>query len=112
MRVLSVCAVAVLIALAGCGSATSTGSGAADPASVAPASSLAFGSFEIAPSGPEKAGFDAAFGKLLGDDPEARLGQAFTQTAGTSGKLDYGADVKPWLGGTVAAFVTRVGREG
>ena len=109
-RALSACAVAVLIAVTGCG--TQTGTGASDPASVAPASSLAFASFQIDPQGPEKAGFDAAFGKLLGADPEAKLGQAFTQAAQTSGKLDYGRDVKPWLGSTLSAFVTRVGKDG
>ena len=98
---------AALVVAAGCG--TQTGSGLTDPASIAPASSLAFASFEIAPQGPEKEAFDAAFGKLLGPDPESELGKAFTHAASTSGSLDYAADVKPWLGDTVSALVTRVG---
>ena len=97
----------VLLVMAGCGA--QAGSGAAEPASIAPANTLAFASFEIAPQGPEKAGFDAAFGKLLGPDPESRLGQAFTKAASTGGSLDYASDVKPWLGSTVSALVTRVG---
>ena len=108
-RVVAVCAVAVLVALAGCGSTTR--SGAADPAGVAPATSLAYASFAIAPQGSEKAAFDTAFGKLLGPSPEARLGQAFTRAAQTSGTLDYETDVKPWLGGTISAFVTHIGRD-
>jgi hypothetical protein len=37
--------------------------------------------------------------KLLGPNPEAKLGAAFTEATQTSGKLDYETDVKPWLGG-------------
>jgi Protein of unknown function (DUF3352) len=62
----------------------------------------------MAPEGSEKADFDAAFGKLLGPAPEAKLGAAFTKAAQTSGKLDYLADVKPWLGDTISVAVTRV----
>jgi hypothetical protein len=104
-------AAAALIAVTGCGTQTGAGT-AADPASVAPSSSLAFATFQIAPQGPEKAGFDAAFGKLLGPAPEAQLGAAFTDAAQTSGRLDYLADVKPWLGDSISAFVTRVSQDG
>ncbi|HEX6715403.1 MAG TPA: DUF3352 domain-containing protein [Thermoleophilaceae bacterium] len=106
-RVLAACAAATLIALAGCGS----GSGAAgnvDPATIAPPGALAFASFDMAPQGPERADFDAAFEKLLGAAPEATLGAAFTKATQTSGKLDYLADVRPWLGGSVSLVVTRV----
>lgn len=95
------------IAVAGCGAGTS-GSGSADPAALAPQGTLAYLSFEIAPQGPEKQDFDAAFGKLLGDDPESVLGQAFTKAAQTGGGLDYANDVKPWLGETVTAILTGV----
>src|SRR4051794_20859619 len=96
------------MALTGCGSSAGTGAGTVDPATLAPPGSLAFATFELAPQGPEKAGFEAAFGKLLGPAPEARLGEAFTKAAQTSGRLDYLADVKPWLGDSVSVAVTRV----
>jgi hypothetical protein len=99
--------VALLVALAGCGS-SSTGAGPSDPASIAPAATLAYASFEINPQGPEKQNFDAAFSKLLGNDPETQLGEAFTNAASTSGRLDYATDVKPWLGDTISAVVTGV----
>jgi Protein of unknown function (DUF3352) len=107
MRALAACAVAVLVAVSGCGSVAGTGT--SDPAALAPPGTLAYASFQLAPQGPEKADFDAAFGKLLGADPEAKLGEAFTKGAQTSGKLDYQADVKPWLGDSVSVVVTRVG---
>ena len=66
---------------------------------------------EIAPQGSEKQAFDEAFGRLLGADPEAQLGRAFTEAAQTGGNLDYEADVKPWLGDTISAVLTRAGRE-
>jgi Protein of unknown function (DUF3352) len=106
-RALAACAVAVLVAVSGCGSVS--GTGAPDPAALAPPGTLAYASFELAPQGPEKGAFDAAFGKLLGADPEAKLGEAFTKAAQTSGKLDYLTDVKPWLGDSVSVVVTRVG---
>jgi hypothetical protein len=101
------CAAAVVIAVSGCGSVAGTST--TDPAKLAPPGTLAYASFQLAPQGPEKADFDAAFSKLLGADPEAKLGEAFTKAAQTSGKLDYQADVKPWLGDSIAAVVTRVG---
>jgi Protein of unknown function (DUF3352) len=106
-RAVAACAVAVLVALSGCGSVAGTGT--SDPASIAPPGTLAYASFALAPQGPEKADFDAAFGKLLGADPESKLGAAFTKAAQTSGKLDYLTDVKPWLGDSVSVVVTRVG---
>jgi hypothetical protein len=105
-RVLAACAVALLVAVSGCGS--STGAGVSDPAALAPPGTLAYASFTLAPQGAEQAGFNAAFGKLLGDNPQAKLGAAFTKAAQTSGKLDYLADVKPWLGDTISVAVTRV----
>src|SRR4051794_21640038 len=100
------------MALTGCGSSAGTGAGTVDPATLAPPGSLAFATFELAPQGPEKAGFEAAFGKLLGPAPEAKLGEAFTDAAQTSGKLDYLADVKPWLGDSLSVFVTRAAPRG
>jgi hypothetical protein len=102
-RVFAACAAAVLIAVAGCGSSTGS-SGATDPATLAPSGTLAFASFDMTLPGSA----DAAFEKLLGPAPEAKLGAAFTKATQTSGKLDYLADVRPWLGDTVSVAVTRV----
>jgi hypothetical protein len=109
-RAFSACAAVLAVVAAGCGSAT--GSGAADPATLAPAATVAYASLELAPQQPEKQGFDAAFGKLLGPDPETRLGEAFTEAVRTSDKLDYATDVKPWLGATATAIVTGVSGHG
>jgi hypothetical protein len=103
-RALAACAVAVLIAVAGCGSTATTGAGNTDPATLAPASTLAYASFDLTLPGSS----EAAFEKLLGPAPQAKLGAAFTDATQTSGKLDYLADVKPWLGGSVSLVVTRV----
>jgi hypothetical protein len=104
-RVLALCVAAVLLVAVGCGSGAATS--VPDPATLAPTRALAFANFEIAPQGPERAGFDAAFGKLFGPAPATQLGAAFTHAAQTSGSLDYVADVKPWLGDTLSLVVTR-----
>jgi hypothetical protein len=57
-RALSACAAVLAFAAAGCGS--TTGSGAADPATLAPAATVAYASLELSPRGAEKQGFDAA----------------------------------------------------
>lgn len=106
-RVLALCALLAALAAAGCGSGA--GSGPTDPAKLAPEGTLAYASFEIAPRGPERAGFDAAFGKLLGADPEEQIARGLVDAVRESGsKLDYAQDVKPWLGGTAAAVLTGV----
>jgi hypothetical protein len=109
-RAVSACAAVLALVAAGCGS--TSGSGAADPATLAPAATVAYASLELAPQGAERPGFEAAFGKLLGPDPESRLGEAFTQAVRTSDKLDYATDVKPWLGDTATAIVTGVSEHG
>lgn len=96
-----------LLALAGCGSS----SGApADPASIAPAGTLAYASVTLSPEGAEGEELDAALGRLLGPAPETKLRLAFTKFAQTSGRLDYLTDIRPWLGDSLAVVVTRVGR--
>ncbi|MEA2273010.1 MAG: hypothetical protein QOI98_1718, partial [Solirubrobacteraceae bacterium] len=109
-RAVSACAAVLACAGGGCGS--TTGSGAADPATIVPAATVAYASLELSPQGAEKQGFEAAFGKLLGPDPRTRLGEAFTQAVRTSDKLDYATDVKPWLGDTATAIVTGVAEHG
>src|SRR5436305_4357281 len=106
-RALVACAAVIALLAAGCGAGSSGSAG--DPAKLAPAGTIAYASLELAPQGPEKQGFDAAFGKLLGPDPESKLAQALTDALKEQGsKLDYATDVKPWLGDTAAAVLTGV----
>jgi hypothetical protein len=109
-RALLACAAAVAIVASGCGSSTGAG-GPADAADLAPRTTIGYASIDLAPEGDTKAGFDAAFGKLLGPDPEARLGKALTEASKEEGsKLSYEADVKPWLGRTATAILTGFAR--
>jgi hypothetical protein len=110
-RALALCALALALVAAGCGS-SSSGSGPGDAAKLAPAGTIAYAGFQIAPTGPEKAGFDAAFGKLLGPDPATQMAKGFADAIKEHGsKLDYEQDVKPWLGDSVAGVVTGVSKE-
>ena len=109
-RALVACVLAVALVASGCGAGAQTGSG--DAAKLAPAGTLAYASFELAPQGPEKQGFDAAFGKLLGPDPETAIAKALVDAVKEQGsKLDYQQDVKPWLGDTASVAVTGVGAD-
>lgn len=104
-RALAALAVLVAVVVAGCGS--NAGSGAGDPAKLVPASTIAYASFEFDPEGDGAADFDAAFTKLIGSDPSEKIKRTFADAIKEEGsKLDYEADVKPWLGGTVAAALT------
>ena len=107
-RALWAAVIAAVFAASGCGSGS--GSGTTDPATIAPPGTLAYLSFELEPDDDERAGFDAAFGKLLGSDPSARVGELFTRAVQTSGRLSYEEDMKPWLGKTATVVVTKVGR--
>jgi hypothetical protein len=110
-RALALCVVAVALVATGCGSAK-PGSSGSDPARLAPPSTLAYASFELVPQGPEKQDFDAAFGKLLGPDPEPALAKGLVDAIKEPGSpLDYEQDVKPWLGDTASVLVTAVGKD-
>ena len=61
--ILAIATAALLLVAAGCGSGA--GSGPVDPASLAPANTLAYASFEIAPQGPERQDFDAALANAI-----------------------------------------------
>lgn len=104
-RAIAVLAMLVAVVVAGCGS--KAGSGADDPAKLVPAGTIAYGSFEFDPQGDRAADFDAAFGKLIGPDPSEKIKRSFTGGIKEQGsKLDYDSDVKPWIGGTIAAALT------
>jgi hypothetical protein len=110
-RAIAVCAAALALVATGCGS--SAGTGSTGPAAIAPAGTIAYASFEFSPDGAEKEDFDAAFGKLLGAEPETKLKRAFADGIKESGsKLDFEKDVEPWLGDVAAAVVTGVGPDG
>jgi Protein of unknown function (DUF3352) len=106
-RALVACALAVALVASGCGS--QTGSGATDPAKLAPAGTLAYASLELAPRGSEKRDFDTALAKLLGRDPETALARGLIDAIKEKvSPLDYAQDVKPWLGDTAAVALTSV----
>jgi Protein of unknown function (DUF3352) len=98
-------ALAVTTGLAGCDSSAPSGTGA-DPATLAPASSVLYVGAVVRPEGALKQ--DAvADAKMLSDakEPFAPLLQAL---AGSSplGKVDYEKEVEPWLGRSAGLFAT------
>ena len=101
--------VAMLVAVAGCGStgATSTSSPGADPASLAPAGSAGYFSAVVRPSGSLASGaLDAAREISRLSDPFGDLVQAADRSASGSGSgFNYTRDIAPWLGPRVGVFV-------
>jgi uncharacterized protein DUF3352 len=96
--------VALVLALAACGSSKSSGT-SADPATVIPASTPVYLGAEVRPRGPLKENALAAGRKLTGhSEPFAGLLGAL-QTPG-SPPLDYSRDVEPWLGRHGAIFLS------
>jgi len=95
------------IALAGCGSSTTSGT-VADPADAVPASAVLYAGATVRPAGAEKTSALAA-GKALTHqaDPYLRLLGAL-QTPG-SAQLNFGRDVAPWLGPHAGLFLTSLG---
>jgi len=98
------------VALAGCGSSSSSGT-AADPADAVPASAALYAGASVRPSGAEKTNALAA-GKAVTHqaDPYLRLLGAL-QTPG-SAQLSFTRDVAPWLGPHAGVFLTSLGSSG
>jgi hypothetical protein len=97
-------AVAPLVALAitGCGS---SGSGAADPATLVPASAPLYASFAIKPSGGSKGSAEVAAKKLTHlAEPYGSLTQALLSSEGA--QLKFKQDIEPWVGDEAGVFVT------
>jgi hypothetical protein len=95
------------VALAGCGSSQSSGTGA-DPAAAVPASAPLYAGATVRPSGSQKT-VVLADGKALTTqaDPYLRL-VALLQTPG-SPQLSFARDVAPWLGPRAGIFLTSQG---
>jgi hypothetical protein len=94
--------VAAFAALAGCGS---SGSGAADPSTVVPASAPLYASFAIKPSGGSKGNAEVAAKKLTHlAEPYGSVAQALLSSGGA--QLEFKHDVEPWVGDKAGVFVT------
>ena len=95
------------VPLAGCGA-----SGTAEPAQIAPASSLVYGEATLKPEGDQKGAVDALMRKFPGGGQggiAALFDKGFSKSK--SG-LSYKEDIKPWLGDTAAFFGAGVGKNG
>jgi Protein of unknown function (DUF3352) len=96
--------VAVVGALAGCGSSSTPGS-SADPATAIPASAPLFASATVRPSGSLKTAAQAAGTDLTHQaDPYLRLLGAL-QTPGAP-QLSYKRDIAPWLGSSAGVYLS------
>src|SRR6476619_5121446 len=99
----------LVLVFAGAGCGGTTGSGAdADPASVAPDSSLLYGEVTLDPKGSQEAAVRSILADLPGtgapeDKIENLLRQALKNDKGN--KLDYDKDSKSWLGDRVGVFL-------
>jgi hypothetical protein len=101
---------AAVLALAGCGSSSSSGS-SADPASVVPASAPLYLGAVVQPGGSLKSSATAAATTLTHQpDSYARLA-AVLQTPG-SPPLTYSHDLAPWLGTNAGIFLTSLSTSG
>lgn len=95
------------VAVAGCGSNTSTGT-SADPAGIVPASAPVYVGAVVRPTGDLQAAAKTAGEKLTKQkSPYQRL-LGILRTPG-SPALDYSRDVAPWLGPNAGLFVTSLG---
>lgn len=106
-RRLALATVLLAVSLAGCGA-----SGTAEPAQIAPASSLVYGEATLKPEGDQKGAVDALMRKFPSGGQggvAALFDQGFRKSK--SG-LSYNKDIKPWLGDTAAFFGAGVGKKG
>jgi hypothetical protein len=107
---LAACAVALIGALAGCGSSSSPGS-SADPASVIPEAAALFAGATVHPSGSLKSAAETDGKDLTHQaDPYLRLLGAL-QTPG-SPQLNYSRDVAPWLGASAGVYLSSLSSAG
>lgn len=98
--------------VAGCGSSTSSSSGADDPARAVPASSLLYASVQVRPAGAAKSGVEAAGKKILAGKELGPELQRLIDKQIRKENLSYDADIAPWLGKRVAVAITGYGGYG
>jgi hypothetical protein len=97
------------VALAGCGSSSSSGN--ANPATVTPASVPLYASIAIKPSGGASGVASTAAKKLTHlAEPYGSIAQALLSTE--SSKPQYKRDIEPWIGDTAGLFVTSLNTGG
>ncbi|MFI5004975.1 MAG: DUF3352 domain-containing protein [Solirubrobacterales bacterium] len=102
--------VAVLAAIAGCGSSHTSGT-SADPAGAVPSPAPLYAGATVRPEGSLKTNAAAAGRTFTRQaDPYLRLLTAM-QTPG-SAPLDFGRDVAPWLGPRAGVFLSSLGASG
>ncbi|HLM50098.1 MAG TPA: DUF3352 domain-containing protein [Solirubrobacteraceae bacterium] len=100
-------AVLALLGPAGCGSASTADT---DPATIAPASSLAFAEVVVRPEGQAGDDAEALLHRVLARDPGAALQRL---AASTIDRTDWRwSEIEPWLGRTMAVAVTGAPRAG
>ena len=107
-------ALALTLTLAGCfgsgGSSSSGGLPGSDPASVLPASTLAYAQAVVRPTGSLASDIDAASKRLLGiADPGQQLDALIDKSAHG---LSYEKDIRPWLGARVGFALLNAGKGG
>jgi Protein of unknown function (DUF3352) len=101
-------AIAALV-LAGCGGASSGGSGDHDPATLAPAGSVIYGTAVVRPDGKLRDDLAAAARKVgRTSDPGAAIVRALDKSFHDG--RSYDKDVRPWLGKRVAVYASDVGK--
>ncbi|HYV15868.1 MAG TPA: DUF3352 domain-containing protein [Conexibacter sp.] len=110
-RLLTLAALLVMLALAGCGgsghaSGPSSASGP-DPASLTPADAAVYGEALVRPSGAAQRGIVAAARKVSRlADPFGALRKAIDKANAGDGEVaTYAQDIEPWLGARIGVFV-------
>ncbi len=100
-------ALAVITALAGCGSSSSPGT-SADPAGIVPAAAPLYASAVVRPSGTLKTNATAAATTLTHQSALYSRLAGVLQTPG-SPQLQYNRDIAPWLGANAGIFLASLG---
>ena len=101
------------LVLAACGGGGGGDEGA-DPAKIAPRSTLVWLTAQVRPEGDQKAAVDAIAKKVFGtNDPGQRIQDLLNKSIRDSGsKVSYQDDIEPWLGRRAGVAVTSLGSIG
>jgi Protein of unknown function (DUF3352) len=100
----------VVVALAGCGSSSGSGS-SMNPAQIAPAKSVLYVELTVRPQGAQRSGAEAGLTTLLGYSPDAKIQNAVGGLFKNSG-INYSRDVRPWLGQKIGIVLTTFSKSG